>query len=61
VRFDAICELIAFLPGKRPGHEFHHARIGIHASEWFAVGRDPTSQNESVCFDHHPEQPLNRF
>jgi hypothetical protein len=43
--FDAVGELVAFFAGKRGGHKFHYARIGVYGGEGLAVGREPAAKN----------------
>jgi len=41
MRLDSICQRITFFLRKNVRHEFHYARIGIHAGERLPVGVAP--------------------
>ena len=48
MRLDSICQRITFFLRKNVRHEFHYARIGIHAGERLPVGVAPMAEDQAL-------------
>ena len=48
VTLGSVHQCIAPFPRQKLGKEFHHARVGVHASERFPVGVAPAAEEQSL-------------
>jgi hypothetical protein len=52
VRLNALDHRVALFGCKACRKELHHAWIGIHPAEWFAIALLPRAQQQTGCFQH---------